>query len=365
MSFNTLVENCYYKTGREGVVFEAVENLRPNLFDNNKAIDNSILSKSSKFRFTIVDSRKAEDKGRALFYNLDPDEMILLNYLLADGAPAILKKRLGAYSQLNGQEQIELRGIVESFYGIDFQRFDRLLDYTQGKEATGVTFQKNILDYKSPIKDKLIVRKISFSYEEIMKSASKFKVTIELGEGMKDTSKGNGLNIVKSGTYKVTDKTFLMMTRGEIVTPIAEGAKRVMLANHAFYGMMKQAEHHFTKRKFKNKDFTGERLDEWNPQGKSKFPTLERENPESIPDASQEVKPSEVKPSETKPSEAKPSEVKPSEVISKEPASNIQPQFDKTHCSECGIAIDDKVSSFSIRKHKRPLCFTCQKKAVK
>lgn len=349
MSFNTLVENCYYKTGRDGVVFEAVENLRPNLFDNNNAINNSIFSRSSKLKFTIVDSRKAEGKGRALFYNLDPDEMLLLNYLLADGAPTILKKRLGAYNQLNGQEQIELRGIVESFYGIDFQRFDRLLDYSQVKDATSITLQKNILDFKSTVKDKLIVRKITFSFEEAMKSSSKFKITIETGEGMKDTSKGNGLNIVKSGTYKALDKTFLMVTRGELVTPIAEGAKRVLLASQAFYGLMKQAEHHFTKRKFKNKDFTGERLDEWNPQGKSKFPTPKVEEAEDIQEISEEQAP----------------ETKVSEVVEKTTSSSNQPKVDKSHCSDCGIAIDDKVSSFSIRKYKRPLCFTCQKKEAK
>lgn len=167
-----------------------------------------------------------------------------------------------------------------------------------------------------------------FSYEEAMKSSSKFKITIEDGRGLRDESKGNGLNILKYGTYKMTNKTFLMLTRKEFIVPIAEAAKRVVIANNAFYEKMKKYEKDFTDRKFENEDFEGENIDIWNPQGKPRFVKKKTKTTKEV----KSQKPKEKKKSENK------------------------------HCSACNAEIDDNVYSYSTKIYKKPLCFSCQKK---
>lgn len=343
MAYKTLTETCYFKTGREGVVFEATDLLRPNLFDNNKNIDNSIFHKNSKIRFTLIDARRTQGKGKALYYNLNPDEVLLLNYLLSDGIPAHFKKRVGAYNSLSGQEQLYIRNLTESFDSIDFARFDRVMDYSKKTEGTAVTLQKNILDFNSE-GNKLIVRKITISYEEAMRSASKWKITIEEGEGIKDEAKGNGLNIIKNGTYKTTDKTYLMLQPNEIVIPVNEAAKRVIISQNVFYSLMKKAEDDFTRRKFENNDFEGTKIDEWNPQGKSKFIN----------------KPKEI-------TENNKTEEKTKEEINNEEKKEIKPKTinEEKKCSGCGVIINDKVYDYSLKFYKKPLCFNCQKKEKK
>ena len=343
MAYKTLTETCYFKTGREGVVFEATDRLKPNLFDNNNNINNSIFHKNSKIKFTLIDARRTQGKGKALYYNLNPDEVLLLNYLLSDGIPAHFKRRAGTYNSLSGQEQLYIRNLTESFDFIDFARFDRVMDYSKKAEGTAVTLQKNILDFNSG-GDKLIVRKMTMSYEEAMRSASKWKITIEEGEGIKDKTKGNGLNIIKNGTYKTTNKTYLMLQPNEIVMPINEAAKRVILSQSVFYSLMKKAEDDFTRRKFKNNDFKGERIDEWNPRGKSKFIN----------------KPKEI-------TENNKTEEKTKEEINNEERKEIKPEInnEEKKCSDCGAIINDKVYDYSLKFYKKPLCFNCQKKEKK
>ena len=41
--------------------------------------------------------------------------------------------------------------------------------------------------------------------------------------------------------------------------------------------------------------------------------------------------------------------------------SNNEQDYDPNICSSCGAGISDKVSTFSIRNHGRPLCMNCQK----
>lgn len=351
MAYKTLTETCYFKTGREGVVFEATDLLKPNLFDNNKNIDNSIFHKNSKIRFTLIDARRTQGKGKALYYNLNPDEMLLLNYLLSDGIPAHFKKRVGAYNSLSGQEQLYIRNLTESFDSIDFARFDRVMDYSKKTEGTAVTLQKNILDFNSG-GDKLIVRKMTMSYEEAMRSASKWKITIEEGEGIKDKTKGNGLNIIKNGTYKTINKTYLMLQPNEIVIPVNEAAKRVIISQNVFYSLMKKAEDDFTRRKFENNDFEGTKIDEWNPQGKSKFISKSKEKTENnqIRNKAEEKSDEESK-----------------EEIKNEEKKEAKPEInnEEKKCSGCGTIINNKVYDYSLKFYKKPLCFNCQKKEKK
>lgn len=325
MGYKTITETCYFKTGRDGVVFEATDMLQPNLFDNNKHIDNSIFSRSSKFRFTLVDARKG--KGRAIYYNLDPNEILLLSYLLSDGNGPAFTKRVGAFSNLSSQEQIALRGIVGSFPSFDLARFDRMLDYTSGKVGTVISFQKNILDFNSKVRDRLIVKKLSVSYEEAMRSASKWKIVIEEGEAFKDSSKGNGLNIVKYGTYKSIDKVQLLLQKEEITIPINEGVARVIESRGQFYALMKAREVEFTRRKFKERDFEGERIDEWNPEGKPLFVFAPVKKVE-VPVEKQMEKP--------------------------------KPTNSNLKCSDCGVGIAQNVHNYSVKAYERALCYNCQ-----
>lgn len=325
MAYKNLRETCYYKTGRTGVVLEAIDLMKPNLFDDNANIGNSIFHYGSKFRFTLVDSRKS-DKGKALYYNFDPSEVLLLTYLLSDGVVSSFKKRAGAYNALPGAEQNYVKELVETFPTIDFTRFDRAMDYTQGKEANMVSFQKNI----GVGGNKLLVRKVTISYEEAMRSASKWKIAIEVGEAIKD-DKGNGLNIIKYGTYKATDSSMLMIQANELLTPINEASKRVVLSQGVFYSQMKQAEVDFTRRKMEAEDYSGEKIDEWNPQGKA--PERKVQNTDKKPNANTTAS----KPQETKKEEG-------------------------LKCADCSATIDQRVNDFSKKNFGRPLCFKCQTK---
>lgn len=327
MGYKTLREECYYKTGRKGVVLECIDMMRPNLFDNNRNINNSIFHNGSKFRFTIVDSRKAKDKGKALYYNLDPNEVLLLTYLLSDGIASSFKKRAGAFNELPGAEQNYVRELVETFDSIDFNRFDRAMDYSKKKDANMVMFQKNI----NIGGNNLLVRKLIISFEEAMSSSSKWKITIETGEAQKD-DKGNGLNIIKYGTYNTTDKSYLMLQANEVVTPINEASKRVVLSQGIFYSQMKDAELDFTKRKMEVEDYEGDKIDEWNPQGKA------------IP--RKQTQPADVK--------AK---------VGNKPVNTTPSSEEKSfECKDCGAKIDTRINDYSTKVHKRPLCFNCQKK---
>lgn len=325
MAYKNLRETCYYKTGRTGVVLEAIDLMKPNLFDDNANIGNSIFHYGSKFRFTLVDSRKS-DKGKALYYNFDPSEVLLLTYLLSDGVVSSFKKRAGAYNALPGAEQNYVKELVETFPTIDFTRFDRAMDYTQGKEANMVSFQKNI----GVGGNKLLVRKVTISYEEAMRSASKWKIAIEVGEAIKD-DKGNGLNIIKYGTYKATDSSMLMIQANELLTPINEASKRVVLSQGVFYSQMKQAEVDFTRRKMEAEDYSGEKIDEWNPQGKA--PERKAQNTDKKPNANTTAS----KPQETKKEEG-------------------------LKCADCSATINQRVNDFSKKNFGRPLCFKCQTK---
>lgn len=326
MAYQTLREQAYYKTGRQGVVLEAIDLMKPNLFDDNANIGNSIFHYGSKFRFTLVDSRKS-DKGKALYYNFDPSEVLLLTYLLSDGVVSSFKKRAGAYNALPGAEQNYVKELVETFPTIDFTRFDRTMDYSKAKEANMVSFQKNI----SIGDNKLLVRKVTISYEEAMRSASKWKLIIEVGEAQKDDKSGNGLNIIKPGTYKATDSSMLMLQANELLTPINEASKRVILSQGVFYSQMKQAEFDFTKRKIEAGDYNGEKIDEWNPQGKA--PERKAQNTDKKPNANTTAS----KPQETKKEEG-------------------------LKCADCSATIDQRVNDFSKKNFGRPLCFKCQTK---
>lgn len=341
MSFNQLREQCFFKTGREGVVLEVIDFLQPNLFDDNKNIDNSIFNKNSKIRFTLIDARKTQGKGRALYYNLDPNEILLLAHLLSDGIPSHFKKRVGAYNNLSGQNQIYIRSFVETFDAINFARFDKIIKeyYSKGPEGTAIIFQKNI----DIGKNNLLVRKFILSYEEAIKSASKWKITIEIGEAIKDVSKGNGLNIIKQGTYKMTDKTFLMLQADEVVIPVNEASKRVILSQGIFYSLMKEAQKKFTEKKLENEDFDGERIDEWNPQGKSKWDDIDDKNDDE----------------ETITKTTKQKNTQPNKTTKKKTQKG---NIDEKICSDCGTNIDDNVYNYSMKFHKKPLCIKCQKK---
>lgn len=345
MAYKTITESCYFKTGRTGVVFETLDQLKPNLFDNNKNINNDVFNKSSKFKFTLVDARKS--KGAAISYNLDPNEVLLLNYLLSDAVPESFKKRVGAYGTLSGPEQLYMRQLVETFDTIDFTRFDRAMDYSAGKTGTVISFQKNILNFNSPNRDDLLVKKFMLSYEEAMNSASKWKITIEEGIAKKDTSKGNGLNIVKYGTYKETNKTHLLLQANEIRNPISEAATRVATSRIAFYSSMKRAEEDFTRRKFANSDFEGERIDIWNPQGVSRFvkPKFDK-----VKNATKEKK--------TENKEGIKEEIK--EEVKNEEIKEVE-----RICSDCKSVMPENAYNYSTKVLKKPLCFTCQKKVKK
>lgn len=325
MSYKSLREECYYKTGRKGVVFECIDMIKPNLFDNNRNISNDIFNSGSKFRFTIIDSRKTEGTGKAIYYNLDSNEVLLLTHILSDGVATSFKKRAGAFNDLSGVEQNHVRELVSTFDSINFRRFDAAMDYTKKSEATVITLQKNIHIGNN----QLLVRKFMISYEEAMNSSSKWKLTIEVGEAKRD-DKGNGLNIVKYGTYKTTDKVQLMLQANEITTPINEASKRVVLSQSVFYAQMKKAEADFTRRKIENADYEGDKIDEWNPQGK---PIVYKARVDDSPKEELEVE-------QTKKAESK------KEVYS---------------CTDCGLKIDKNINDYSIKFHKRPLCFACQK----
>lgn len=333
MAYKNLRETCFFKTGREGVVLEFLDEMYPNLFDFNNDINNDILKKYSKFKVTLVDSRKTSGTGNAIFYNLSPDEVLILSYVLSDGNGSSFKKRVGAFNGLAQTEQIFLRNLVFSFDRIDIGRFDRFMNYETSKESTSITFQKNI----NTNGDDLLIRKFTLSYEEAMRSASKWKITIEEGTGKKDTTKGNGLNIVKSGSFKSTNKSFLMLQVEEVVIGINEAASRVMIAKQGFYPMMKTAEVEFTAKKLQAKDYTGEKIDEWNPEGKVAI----RNKP--LNNKSPEVLSEKVENENTKIEDSKAIEIK------------------KDGCSGCGTDIADNVKNYSLKQFKRPLCFSCQK----
>lgn len=328
--YKTLREECFFKTGRKGVVFEAIDKLSPNLFNDNNNIGSHIFKKDSKITLTLVDARYGE--GRGILYNLDPAEVILLTILLSDGIATSFKNRVGAYNAISGKEQVALRNIIETFDSVDFSRFDRMMDYNNTKPGTAVHFQKNI-----HIGDnKLIVRKFSISYEEAMKSDSKWKITIEEGTAMKDTSNSNGLNIVKYGTYKEKDKSYLMLEANEIIVPLSEAASRVIAVKGLFYNQMKIEQISFTNRKNKERDYKGERIKEWNPQGVPWY-----ETPEYLEE------------------QAKKKAEQPSNVSNKTVENN---EDSKLICADCGIDTPENVYNYSKRVLGRPLCFNCQKK---
>lgn len=342
MAYKNLREGCFFKTGREGVVLEWLDEIKPNLFDYNKDINNDVFRKYSVFKVTLVDSRKTSGTGNAVFYNLGPDEVTLLSYLLSDGNPEHFKKRAGAFSSASQTGQIFIRNLVQTFDRIDFARFDRAMNYDNIKEATSVTFQKNI----NTSKDNLMIRKFTLSYEEAMRSASKWKIIIEEGIGKKDVNKGNGLNIVKAGSFKSTNKSYLNLQVEEIVLPVNEAASRVMNAKQAFYPLMKVAEADFTRRKMDAKDYEGDRIDEWNPQGKVfsyKKEETSSKSEEETTEAVEEVK--EVK-----------------EITKKETAEKQSETSESDKCSDCGADVSEKVKSYSISKFNKPLCYSCQKR---
>lgn len=329
-SYNQLREYCLFKTGRTGVVLEVLDKLSANLFNDNKNIGSHLFKKDSKFTFTLVDSRSGE--GRAIYYNLDPAEVILLNFLMSDGVPAGFKSRVGAYNALSGKEQVALREVVETFDSLDFSRFDRMMDYTANKTATAIHLQKNI----NTDGDNLLVRKLSISFEEAMKSDSKWKITIETGKAKKDTSKGNGLNVIKYGTYKETDKSYLMLEANEIVVPISEAASRVMSFKGMAYYLMQKSREEFSFIKNKERDFNGERISEWNAKGVPWY-----ETPEYLEEQKK-----------------KQEENKNKQVESKE-------EEPETVCSDCGAETPKNVYDYSKRVMGQPLCFNCQKKHKK
>ena len=327
MGYNTITEGCFYKTGRKGVVLEMLDMLKPNLFDNNKKIGNDIFHSGSKFRFTIVDSRGS--KGKALYYNIDPEEALLLTYLLSDGNANSFKERVGAFNSLKGPEQNYIREMVKSFDRIDTTRFDNAMDYSSNALATNISLQKNI----NVGGNELLVRKMMISYEEAMNSSSKWKITIEIGKAQKD-DKGNGLNIIKYGTYVTTDKSYFMLQANELIYPINEAAKRVILSQGIFYSQMKEAEKVFTDAKMLSADYGGEKIDEWNPKGKAperkavpEKPASEKAAPKSAPAPAPKVESEKIYP-----------------------------------CEDCGTMIDAKVKKYSTKVHKKALCFVCQKK---
>jgi hypothetical protein len=328
MAYEQLRETCYYKTGRDGVVLEFIDQLYPNLFEDNENVNNSIFTRYSNIRVTLIDARKTE-KGKAVYYNLSPNEILLLTYLLSDGIPSHFKKRVGAFNSLRSDEQLYIRQIVETFDTIDFSRFDRNMAYKNGVEGNSISFQKNI----NTEGNNLIVRKVFFSYEEAMRSSSKWKIIIEEGQGIKDTSKSGGLNIVKSGTYRAINKSYLMLQRNEIVVPINEAAKRVIYGQTMFYPLMKKAQVEFTKLKFKNNDFEGEKINEWNSKGKKEKKLNNKKNNKK--------------------------------GINKE--NNLPNNRDNKElkCELCGARIDERVRDYSYKFYKKPLCLKCQKKATK
>lgn len=336
MAYKNLTENEMYKTGRDGVVLEILDKVYPNKFDFNNNINNDIFKKYSSFRVTLVDSRRTKGTGTAVYYNLGTDEALLLSYLLSDGNADAFKKRVGAFNAKSQTDQIFIRNIVETFDKIDIPRYDRLFDYGKSGEATSITFQKNI----NTSGDDLLIRKFTLSYEDAMRSASKWKITIEEGTGKKDINKGNGLNIIKAGSFKSTIKSYLMLQVEEVVIPINEAASRVMIGRQAFYPIMKAEEVDFTNRKLEEKDYTGERIDQWNPQGKSTY--VPRENaPED-----KEVK------------ERNDTRV---ENETKDVSTDLSQEENK--CSSCDADISNNVYQYSTKRFNKALCFNCQKKA--
>ena len=332
MGFEQLRETCFFKTGRKGVVLEFIDQLYPNTFNDNSYINSLVFTKYSNIRATLIDARKS-DKGKAIYYNLSPEEILLLTYLLSDGNEQHFKRRAGAYNKLNATEQLFVRQVIGTFDRIDFQRFDRLLGdvYKQNLVSNMITFQKNI----NTGGNNLLIRKFSISYEEAMKTNSKWKIIIEEGTGLKDIYKSQGLNIVKSGTYKTKNKSFLMLQKDEIVIPINESAKRVILAERSFYPIMKESQIEFSRKKFENKDFTGEHIDEWNPKGKKRkinndFKKDEKDNTTKINNITKNQ-------------------------------GNIKDNDKKLVCQKCGTIVDQNIYNYSTKFFKKPLCLNCQK----
>ncbi len=75
----------------------------------------------------------------------------------------------------------------------------------------------------------------------------------------KNIQKSQGLNIVQNGTYKCSNKSYMMLQENELIIPLLESAKRVFLAEESFYVLMKKAQLEFTKEKKENNDYTGEK----------------------------------------------------------------------------------------------------------
>ncbi|KEI94230.1 hypothetical protein N494_19180 (plasmid) [Clostridium botulinum A2B7 92] len=265
MAFKQLRETCFYKTGRDGVVLEFIDQLTPNKFTDNSYISSNIFGKYSNIRITIIDKRN-KNKGGAVYYNLDPEEIILIAHLLSDGNITAFKNRVGYYSALTAPNKLLVKQFVGTFKNIDFRRFDSKIASRNPVQSTNIAFQKNI----DTGNNNLLVRKIIISYEEAMRSSSKWKITIEEGTGQKNIQKSQGLNIVQNGTYKCSNKSYMMLQENELIIPLLESAKRVFLAEESFYVLMKKAQLEFTKEKKENNDYTGEKIDQWNPKGAKK-----------------------------------------------------------------------------------------------
>ena len=345
MAYEVLRETCFFKTGRKGIVLEFLDEMYPNQFNRNDSINNDIFKKYSKIKVTLIDSRNSgNEKGKAVDYNLDPAEATLLAHLLSDGNPESFKKRVGAYNSFDPMSQIYLKNLTRTFGKVDFSRFDQVLKEKGGNLSTAINFQKNI----SAGGDNLTVRKFTLSYEEAMRNASKWKITIEQGTATKDTTKGNGLNIVKSGTYKSLLKNSFNVQVEEIVIPINEAAERVYAACSSFYPIMKMAETNFTQKKLESKDFKGEKIDEWNPKG------------EIVNRAKSVNKNIESKPQENKDTPKNDAPVTP-ETIKTNESEKSSDKKDLRICSSCNKSISEKIEKYSMNVFKTPLCMDCQK----
>lgn len=345
-NFNQLRETCFYKTGRDGVVLEFCDNLHPNIFKDNSYIENSIYDKYSKFKITLVDARKKSGKGNAVYYNLDTEEIILIALLLSDGDSKLFKARNGVYTGLNSQVQIAIRQLLSTFQCLDWNRFDNKIkshlnaENKHYKDANALMLQKNF----NIGNNKLSVRKLSISYEDGMRSSSKWKIAIEEGFGLKDIKGTGGLNIVKSGTYKMENKSYLNLQEQELLIPIYEAAKRVFISQQTFYPIMKQAEKVFTLKKMSAKDYTGQKIDQWN---KGALPKEPKEHEKNNNKAQSNTK----------------------DQNNSNPTTNIQntsssSQSSSQKCSCCGENVSDAEKNYSVKKFNKILCRQCQNKAI-
>ncbi len=70
----------------------------------------------------------------------------------------------------------------------------------------------------------------------------------------------------------------MMLQENELTIPLLESAKRVFLAEESFYVLMKKAQLEFTKEKKENNDYTGEKIDQWNPKGAKKKRIINNSN---------------------------------------------------------------------------------------